>query len=92
MSSRRALAPQLAPTEVTKPVLGGERMEVKLNCQRQRTQVKIEVNPTLRGHLMPVRAMPCSDSAQEQFEAFTEAHVLSRGELFGGKVCAALDR
>jgi predicted nucleotidyltransferase component of viral defense system len=83
---------RLAPTKVTKPVQGGERMEVKLNCQRQRTQVKIEVNPTLRGHLMPVRVMPCSDSVQDQFEAFTEARVLSRGELFGGKICAALDR
>ncbi len=83
---------RLAPTRVTKPAQGGERMEVKLNCQRQRTQVKIEVNPTLRGHLMPVRAMSCSDNVQEQFEAFTEARVLSRGELFGGKICAALDR
>ena len=83
---------RLAPTKVTKPVQGGERMEVKLNCQRRRTQVKIEVNPTLRGHLMPVRLMPCSDSVQDQFEAFTEARVLSRGELFGGKICAALDR
>lgn len=42
---------RLIPTKVTKPVQGGERMEVMLNCQRQRTQVKIEVNPTLRGHL-----------------------------------------
>ena len=83
---------RLAPTKVTKPVQGGERMEVKLHCQRQRTQVKIEVNPTLRGHLLPVRNMPCSDSVQDEFEAFAEARVLSRGELFGGKICAALDR
>jgi len=49
---------RLAPSKVTKPAQGGEQMEVKLNCQRQRTQVKIEVNPTLRGHLMPVRVIP----------------------------------
>jgi len=41
---------------------------------------------------MPVRAMPCSDSVQDQFEAFTQARVLSRGELFGRKICAAPDR
>lgn len=83
---------RLAATKVIKPPQGGEQMEVKLHCQRQRTQVKIEVNPTLRGHLMPLRDMPCSDGVQEQFEAFAEARVLSRGELFGGKICAALDR
>lgn len=83
---------RLAPTRVTKPVQGSERMEVKLHCQRRRTQVKIEVNPTLRGHLMPIRDLPCSDRVQDEFEAFAEARVLSRGELFGGKICAALDR
>lgn len=83
---------RLAATRVTKPVQGSERMEVKLHCQRQRTQVKIEVNPTLRGHLMPIRDMPCSEKVQDEFESFAEARVLSRGELFGGKICAALDR
>ena len=29
---------------------------------------------------------------QEQFEAFVEARCVSHGELFGGKICAALDR
>jgi hypothetical protein len=58
---------RLAGTKVIKPLQGGEQMEVKLHCQRQRTQVKIEVNPTLRGHLMPLRDMPCSDGVQEQF-------------------------
>ena len=83
---------RLPPTRVTKPVQGSERMEVKLHCQRGRTQVKIEVNPALRGHLMPIRDLPCGDRVQNEFEAFVEARVLSRGELFGGKICAALDR
>ena len=42
---------RLPPTRVTQTRQGGEGMEVKLNCQRGRTQVKIEVNPSLRGHL-----------------------------------------
>lgn len=83
---------RLPPTRVTRARQGDEGMEVKLNCQRVRTQVKIEVNPSLRGHLLPVRNLVCSDQVQEQFEAFVEARCVSHGELFGGKICAALDR
>lgn len=83
---------RLPPTRVTQARQGGEGMEVKLNCQRVRTHVKIEVNPSLRGHLLPVRDLACSDQVQEQFEAFVEARCVSHGELFGGKICAALDR
>lgn len=86
------IARRLPPTRVTQARQGGEGMEVKLNCQRVRTQVKIEVNPSLRGHLLPVRDLACSGQVQEQFEAFVEARCVSHGELFGGKICAALDR
>lgn len=83
---------RLPPTRVTQTRQGQEGMEVKLNCQRSKTQIKVEVNPTLRGHLLPLRDLPCSDRVQERFEAFVEARCLSHGELFGGKICAALDR
>lgn len=83
---------RLPPTRVTQTRQGEEGMEVKLNCQRDKTQIKVEVNPTLRGHLLPLRDLPCSDRVQERFEAFVEARCLSHGELFGGKLCAALDR
>jgi hypothetical protein len=45
----------------------GGGMEVKLQVQRARTQIKIEVNPTLRGHLLPVRTLPCSERVQTEF-------------------------
>jgi hypothetical protein len=70
----------------------GGGMEVKLHVQRARTQIKIEVNPTLRGHLLPVRMLPTVQRVEEVFEAFVEMAVVSHGELFGGKICAALDR
>ena len=70
----------------------GEGMEVKLHVQRVRTQIKIEVNPILRGHLFAVRRLACSTSVQEAFERFVEVPVVSHAELFGGKLCAALDR
>lgn len=87
-----AIERRLPPCRVTQARQGGEGMEVKLNCQRFRAQVKIEVNPSLRRHLFPVRDLACSDRVQEQFDGFVEARCVSHGELFGGKICAALDR
>lgn len=89
---KAAIEQRLPSTRVIQPRQGAEGMEVKLHCQRIRAQVKIEVNPVLRGNLMPVRQMACSQSVQDQFEAYVEANVLAHGELFGGKICAALDR
>lgn len=70
----------------------GGGMEVKLLIQRARTQIKIEVNPTLRGSLLPTRVLATVPRVEEVFEAFVEMAVVSHGELFGGKLCAALDR
>lgn len=70
----------------------GGGMEVKLLIQRARTQIKIEVNPTLRGHLFPTRMLSTAPRVDDIFEAFVEMTVVSHGELFGGKLCAALDR
>jgi len=82
---------KLQPTRVTL-VRQGEELAAKLHCQRGRTQIKVEVNPILRGHLLPTRAMACTERVQDLFGRFVETQVLSRGELFGGKLCAALDR
>lgn len=76
---------------VTK-VQQGDGTEAKLHCQYQRTHIKIEVNTIMRGHICPPRMMACTDKVQEQFEAFAEIAVVSKGELYGGKICAALDR
>ena len=36
--------------------------------------------------------MACTDMVQQRFETFAEISVLSKAELYGGKICAALDR
>ncbi|MGN6209411.1 nucleotidyl transferase AbiEii/AbiGii toxin family protein [Asticcacaulis sp.] len=82
---------KLKPTRVTL-VPQKDGLEAKLHCQRLRTQIKVEVNPVLRGHLLPVRSMACSERVQDMFGRFVETPVISRGELFGGKLCAAMDR
>jgi predicted nucleotidyltransferase component of viral defense system len=66
--------------------------DVKLNCQLQSAQIKIEVNTTTRGHIMPVRLLQVTESVQKEFGKFAAINVLSHAELFGGKICAALDR
>lgn len=70
----------------------GNDPEAKLLCSLQREQVKIEVNTIMRGTIQPTRILPLSDKAQETFEQFVQVPVLSNAELFGGKLCAALDR
>jgi predicted nucleotidyltransferase component of viral defense system len=69
-----------------------EGQEARLICQLRQALVKVEVNTVMRGHLWPTRSMPLSQSAQDEFGKFAMAQVMSQAELFGGKICAALDR
>ncbi len=64
----------------------------KLFCRHNGTQIKIEVNPVMRGCLWePVKLQVCQ-KAQDEFGLFALAQVVSRNELYGGKICAALER
>lgn len=60
--------------------------------QSQNAQIKIEVNTTTRGHIQPVRLLQVNDKVQERFKKFAAIQVVSDAELYGGKICAALDR
>ena len=66
--------------------------EAKLTCQIAGAQIKIEVNTTMRGHLFPVQHMDIASAVEQEFGRFVAMNVVSRAELFGGKLCAALDR
>jgi predicted nucleotidyltransferase component of viral defense system len=66
--------------------------QAKLFCSRQNIQIKIEVNTTMRGALgEPVLRM-LSKKTQETFDRFAEMRIMPLGQLYGGKICAALDR
>ena len=55
-------------------------------------QVKVEVNQTNRGVLSePVEYELCK-TAQDQFDAFCSIAIVPLSQLYGGKICAALDR
>jgi predicted nucleotidyltransferase component of viral defense system len=52
----------------------------------------VEVNTTIRGNLLPPRMMDVVDTVESEFGRFVSINVVSHAELFGGKICAALDR
>ncbi len=55
-------------------------------------EIKIEPNTVLRGTLYPVTERNLSPKAVELFERSATMRVVSLPDLFGGKLCAALDR
>lgn len=72
------------------PLNGGT--DVKLNCQGKGAQIKIEVNTITRGNVFPIKLMQVANSVQEDFDKFAAINVVSMAELYGGKICAAVDR
>ena len=75
--------------------------EVKLNYEERNSKlyvsfkgvlVKVEANLTGRGSLHASVMMDLCEKAQEEFGAFANMRVLPRGQIFGSKICAALDR
>ena len=64
----------------------------KLQITNQGAQIKIEVNMVARGLLEATSKLQLCATAQEEFDAFGAISVVSIGQLYGGKLCAALDR
>jgi hypothetical protein len=69
-----------------------EGQDVKINCQVPGAQIKIEVNTITRGSINQPTLMRLHKVVEETFGRFAAINVVSMAELFGGKVCAALDR
>ena len=54
--------------------------------------IKIEPNFVLRGSVFPCEEKELCDKDQDQFLKFMRVKTLSVADLYGGKLCAALDR
>ena len=54
--------------------------------------IKIEVNTVIRGILREPIKLTLNSKAQDDFEVFSAINVVPIGQLYGGKICAALDR
>ncbi len=64
----------------------------KLQISANKADIKLEVNLLNRGALAEPKEMILCEKAQTSFEAFCTIPVVPPGQLFGGKIIAALDR
>ena len=87
---RERITGSIPGAAVTNHIIEGN--DVKLFVQSKNALIKIEVNTTTRGHLHPVKLLQANETVQERFKKFAAIQVVSDAELYGGKICAALDR
>ena len=64
----------------------------KLLISTQEADIKLEVNLVGRGSLSAPEIMPLCSRAQDEFDVFCTTPIMPLGQLYGGKICAALDR
>ncbi|MES9850686.1 MAG: nucleotidyl transferase AbiEii/AbiGii toxin family protein [Candidatus Thiodiazotropha sp. L084R] len=64
----------------------------KLQLDEHGVMIKIEVNMVGRGLIGGATKAPLCETAQEQFDLFCAMPLVPLAQLYGGKICAALDR
>jgi len=70
---------------------GGPDARIIVTNINNSTSIKIEVNYVWRGLLNAPVALDIQDNVADRF-GFAEIHVVSMPDLYGGKICAAMDR
>lgn len=63
----------------------------KLNCSLDGALIKVEPNYIMRGSVFPLNKRKVCKAVEEKY-GFASIQVVSLAELYGGKICAALDR
>ena len=71
--------------------LGGQS-EAKLFVSNDQAEIKVEPNFTLRGSIFESATKALSKAVSLKFGKEVDANCLSFADIFGGKICAALDR
>jgi len=64
----------------------------KLQLDERGVMIKIEVNMVGRGLIGEATKAQLCEAAQEQFDAFCAMPIVPLGQLYGCKLCAAMDR
>lgn len=64
----------------------------KLFINSNKATIKLEVNLVGRGVIAEPTMMTLCESAQTEYDVFCEIQVVPLSQLYGGKICAALDR
>lgn len=79
-------------TNFTNRKLSGTDYWSGILIQSGGVQIKVEPNTTIRGSVYPPEVLPLCKYAEDLFELSLKSHCLSIPDLYGGKICAALDR
>jgi len=66
--------------------------DAKLLISNSEASIMVEVNTVKRGCFSAPEVKPLCVKAQQDFGAFCEMTVVNKAHLFGGKICAVLDR
>lgn len=82
---------QRIPKAMVQESRSGEHI-IKLLVSTPEATVKIEPNLIIRGFVYAPEERDLCPTAQEHFGAFASVRTLSVADLYGGKLCAALDR
>jgi predicted nucleotidyltransferase component of viral defense system len=64
----------------------------KLFVAGKQSSIKIEPNELLRGSIKKTLSLNVNKAVSGMFNLYPEAQILALPDLFGGKICAALDR
>jgi len=83
---------KLSGAKVTASRRAGHENDMKLFVSKGGVQIKIETSPVIRGTILPVENRSLVNKAVELFEVEVDTPVVNLGDLYGGKIVAALDR
>lgn len=86
----KAIQESLAGTEVHKSY-EDKPDALRLLVKRAGVQIKVELSPVMRGTVFDSESREVSVSVEDEF-GYVDMPVVSLADLYGGKVCAALDR
>ena len=83
---------QFTKIKIVRKILSETNTTIALNIKRENVSIKIEPNFILRGTVFkPIEQRICK-KAEELFEKTMSISTLSFADLYGSKLCAALDR
>jgi predicted nucleotidyltransferase component of viral defense system len=80
------------PQVTIQPLLATDGRLRKLVVRSGLVTVKVEPNETIRGSVFPCELRDLAPQVEEEFGLFMSVQTLSLADLYGGKICAALDR
>ncbi len=64
----------------------------RIALRKDGVEIKIEANIVKRGIISPIKRMILCDKARQDYNSFIAFPIVPFGQLYGGKICAALDR